>query len=64
MADELVQNPPDPAMAVALDPRRLLGFRLAVDDCTLAGAQTGLKMGDKGGGKLFGGNAGIRKKRV
>jgi hypothetical protein len=50
--------------AVPLDPRRLFGFRLAVNDETASGPQTGLKMGTKDGGKLFGGNAGIRKKRI
>ncbi len=53
--------------AVLIDPRMLFGFRLAVDDQTPLSPQSGLKMGDKNGNKLFGGNAGnagIRKKRI
>ncbi len=49
---------------ITIDPRMLFGFRLAVDDETPLSPQSGLKMGDKNGGKLFGGNAGIRRKRV
>jgi hypothetical protein len=53
--------------AVLIDPRMLFGFRLSVNEDTPLSPQSGLKMGDKNGNKLFGGNAGnagIRKKRI
>jgi hypothetical protein len=61
--DTTETQPTDEAQAITIDARRLFGFRLAVNEDTPLGPQTGLKMGDKNGTKLFGGNAGIRKKR-